>query len=219
MASKMSFRAAILMAALCLFSSCVFADQVTSLFNTGVNASGTPLADGTIGDPHYTMVSAPGGQNTTIQVRNQNGEYPENPPWIGTDSLSAWIGPVGDTNLDGAAGAYDYRTTFNLTGFNLSSVVITGQWATDDSGLNILLNGVSTGITSSNGYTAWKSFTISSGFVAGVNTLDFQLNNGGGPTGLRVEMTGTGNEVPEPSSILLLASGIAGLATRIRRSL
>jgi hypothetical protein len=46
--------------------------------------------------------------------------------------------------------------------------------------------------------------------VAGLNTLDFVVVNDGGPTGLRVEMSGDAN-TPEPASLALLAAGLAGL--------
>ncbi len=42
--------------------------------------------------------------------------------------------------------------------------------------------------------SAFTPFVISSGFVAGENTMDFIVNNGGSsrnPTGLRVDLSGT----------------------------
>jgi len=60
-------------------------------------------------------------------------------------------------------------------------------------GTDILLNGVSTGNTTSVGFGAWTPFTISapSGLPSGSNTLDFQVQNvGDNPTGVRVEITG-----------------------------
>ena len=45
------------------------------------------------------------------------------------------------------------------------------------------------------------SETINTGFIAGVNTLDFVVNNGGpgiNPTGVRVELSGTANRQPPP---------------------
>jgi hypothetical protein len=48
--------------------------------------------------------------------------------------------------------------------------------------------------------SGFAPFAISTGFTSGLNTLDFVVNNGGGPTALRVEMTGTATAVPEPST-------------------
>jgi hypothetical protein len=170
-------------------------DPLTTLYNTGVDASGTPLPDATISDPHYSLLSVPGGSTTDIRVRTSAGGYPIDPShYIGDDSLSAWIGPNNDPALDGPVGLYDYRTTFDLTGFNPLTAQITGRWTTDNAGVSILLNGVNTGIpaTSATQFNAgFVPFSITSGFQAGVNTLDFIINNDGGPTALRVEMTGT----------------------------
>ena len=83
------------------------------IFNTGTLFNGVVAPGGTIGDPHYTLVSVPEG-STSILVRTA-GAFPI-PPWIGNDALSALIGPNNDNLLDGPPGNYDYRTTFDLTG-------------------------------------------------------------------------------------------------------
>jgi hypothetical protein len=195
---------------------------VISLFNTGVDASGTPLADDTIGDPHYVLVSPP-PPTTGIRVRTSAGGFPI-PPYIGDDSSSAWIGSNFDHILDGNFGPFDYQTTFSLTGFLPSTAVITGAWTSDNEGVAILLNGVDTGIppTAFNQFElGFVPFSISSGFLPGLNTLDFIVNNGGGPTALRVEMTAsadadTGGTVPEATSVLiwLPVVGFAGWIAR-----
>jgi hypothetical protein len=183
-----------------------------TLFNTGVDASGTPLADGTIGDPHYVLVSVPGG-TTDLRVRTSAGGYPI-PPYIGDDSSSAWIGPNNNSEVDGPVGSYDYRTTFSLAGLNPATALITGGWSTDNNGLQILINGVDTGNpgTSFSQFSiGFASFSINSGFDPGVNTIDFIVNNGGGPTALRVEMSGTASNVPELSTWGMMLAGFAGL--------
>ena len=95
-------------------------------------------------------------------------------------------------------GDYVYQISFNLSGFDLSTVKITGQWAVDSEGVDIRINGTSTGNKIApfppQPSEAWHPFTISTGFVDGVNTLDFVVNRSSGkfPTGLRAEVSGTG---------------------------
>jgi hypothetical protein len=81
---------------------------------------------------------------------------------------------------------------------------MTGRWATDNTGA-ISLNGASTGNTSTDS-TAFTPFSITSGFVVGLNTLDFIVDNTScvglncfNPTGLRVELTGTMSPSPSPN--------------------
>jgi hypothetical protein len=185
-----------------------------TIFNTGVDSTGTPLPDGTLGDPNYVLTSVPAGSTTDLMVLTSAGGFPIG-PWLGDDAISAWIGPNNDSEADGPVGLYDYQTTFNLAGVDPSTVSLVGQWATDNEGVDILINGVSTGNTAG-GFTSWYSFDISSGFVSGVNTLDFIVNNDGGPTGLRVELSGTA-DTPEPAPSLMLAIGLVGLGVLKRR--
>lgn len=214
---KNSCRWLLAVVAVCALATAAHASSIP-VFNTGVNGSGTVLANGTIGDPHYTLVSVPSGSTTTILVRTSAGGYPI-PPYIGDDSLSAWIGPNNDARLDGPVGVYDYRTTFSLAGLNPSTASLTIGWSTDNNGTNVLLNGVSLGQTTS--FTqfdiGFATFTVSSGFVAGTNTLDFLVNNGGGPTALRVEASGTASPVPEPASLALLGSATLAAFGGFRR--
>ena len=83
----------------------VQAAPITSLFNTGVDAAGVGLPDGTIGDPHYSLVAVAGG-TTDIRVRTVVGGYPIGPYFTGGTS-SAWIGPNNDSQIDGPVGNYD----------------------------------------------------------------------------------------------------------------
>jgi hypothetical protein len=194
------------------------AGPITGLFNTGVDGSGTPLADGTIGDPHYSLVSVPSGTKEILVLRAKGG-YPI-PPWVGDDNISAWIGPNNsgingtDRTGDSPSGSFDYRTTFDLNGLNPSTASISGQWSMDNEGVDILINSVPTGNSSPSdtSFTSFHSFSISSGFVAGSNTLDFIVHNDASWTGLRVEMTGTANPaasvVPEPTTLTLMGIGL-----------
>jgi hypothetical protein len=198
-------------------SMAAVAAPITTLFDTGVNAAGHTLPNGSAGDQHYTLVNVPGG-TTALIVHTAAGGYPVG-PWIGDDTLSAWIGPRNDGQLDGPSGTYDYQTTFTLNGFDPATASITGLWSADDQGVNIVFNGVATGQTTNGGDSAYQGFTpftITSGFVAGVNTIDFIVHNNNGPTGLRVEATGTASPfaiIPEPSGLAAVAAGMVALMT------
>jgi hypothetical protein len=196
-----------------------FADPIT-LFNTGVDNSNAPLAAGAP-DPHYTILASPYGPMTPVVVDDSGYPFP---PWVANDGDSKWIGRVSSGDSGVLAGDYLYRTTFNLTGLLPSTGMISGKWSTDNNGLDILINGISTGHTTGVAdFGSLHTFAITSGFAAGVNTLDFVLHDGtpgapGGKTGLRVdEIHGSASAVPEPCSLALLAMGGTPLLRLLRR--
>ncbi len=185
---------------------------VGTFYNTGVDDSQATLAN-KAAETHYVIVSAPDGSTPGVRVATSANGFPI-PPWLDDNSLSAWIGPNTDianvnSELAGLLGQYDYQTKFDLTGFNANAAALTGQWAADNTGVDILINGVSTGQTSG-GYDAFSSFSVLSGFIDGVNTIDFLVQNDGGPTGLRVEGVLTA-DVPEPMSLAILGASLAGV--------
>lgn len=196
----------------------VSAATITDLYNTGVNNSGTVLSDSTV-DSHYTITSAPSGAQSSTKTP---AGYPFG-YWLANDSDSAWIG-LNTYQSQGAVGNYTFHTTFTLAANAiLSSASISGLWGTDDYGLNIYINGVSTGYTTS-GFSSLGSFAINSGFVTGTNTLDFVVYNTGGPIGLRVDnLVGSyqtsSASVPDGGlTVLLLGSAFTGLVALRRKS-
>jgi hypothetical protein len=138
------------------------------------------------------------------------------PPWVAQGPNSKWIGPRTDPNNMNQPGAYTYRTTFDLTGFNPATAALSGQVASDDEVL-IKLNGV-TKVSTITGYASLTGFTITSGFTSGVNTLDFVVTNWPlpspyqppNPTGLRVELSGTA--VPSGFGIAVYGTGVASFS-------
>ncbi len=165
-------------------------NRVPGVFSTGVDAAGTVLPDGEM-DPHYRLVvnaTDPQSQNAFV---HDSTIFPiVTGPWVANTDRSKWIAPL--TNSGAAAGGdYAYRTSFDLTGFDPATAVLMGSWATDNLGTDIKLNGVSTGLANSVQFGALTPFTLSTGFIEGVNTLEFHLNNFAEPvtgyTGLRVD--------------------------------
>ena len=185
-----------------------------------MDGAGVSRSDGATPDLHYTLN---GGSLQTV-VGTSSGGFPIG-PWIADSNTSAWIAPLSEARFAGANGAtFDYQTTFNLTGLNPATAVISGRWSTDDQGVDILINGVSTGQTTPlSSYASWTDFVINSGFVNGTNTLDFLVFNanadccdypaGTNPTGVRVEMTGTADlsATPLPSTWTMMLIGFFGL--------
>jgi len=163
------------------------------IYNTGVDANGVVLPDGSF-DPHYV--------GFTPIVDSQVSATPP------TDTISAWIRP--STNL--GPGSYTFETNFTMP--SAGPVTITGQWAAYASGVDMRINGVSGGNTTPNpGYTAWNPFTITGTAVAGNNTFDISVGEAfGNPTvGLRLEIFSV---VPEPTAPLLLGLGATLLCRR-----
>ena len=193
-----------------LLAGTAFADSIT-IYNTGEDNNGQALPVGVL-DPHYSLISAPSGVPLTAITTQPNAA------WVPNGVSADWISPSASGNDSWPVGTYDYRTTFNLSGFDINTAKLFGQWASDNDAC-IFLNGASTGAcTGFADFGHLTAFMIDSGFVQGTNTLDFMVDNGGGPTGLYVEIAGTA-DVPEPSSILLVASGLVSTAVGIRRKL
>ena len=94
--------------------------------------------------------------------------------------ISSWISP-GPNGANNAVGDYVYRTSFMLDTLDPATARIEGRWASDNGAMDIRLNGVSLGISNPNGFLSFTSFIISSGFVAGSNSLEFVVHNDAPP--------------------------------------
>jgi hypothetical protein len=198
---------------------------IGTLYNTGVDDSGNVLPD-LAPDTHWSIVSSPIGPDTTL-ARDSSGGFPVAPvgPWLGDDSSSRWLIPANtDSAGDAPVGVFDFQTTFSLNGFIPNTAAITGRYSSDNEAIDVLVNGVSTGINNGTAgndqmqYQFWWNLpTISGLFQSGTNTIDFLVNNDGGPTGFRAELIGSATAVPEPSSLAMGAMGAIGLFVLTRR--
>jgi hypothetical protein len=155
--------------------------------------------------------------------------------WISTSDSTAPIpggGPGQDVTVN-------YAINFDLTGFDLSTVSITGSWTADDMGLGLFVNGNAvagsalpnssdSGTPPDQPWAYTYSFTINSStpgitFNQGANTLVFSVDQADNLyDGLLVDsLSGTANpanETPEPGSFLLIGAGLGMVALRRRRA-
>jgi len=155
----------------------------SGLFPTGIGTNGQVSA-GDIPDPHYSMIQSEDpnflGPNALIYEWNCPIQFSicSGGTFLSTNGSSTWLGLQG--NQGGVAnnspsGNYTYRTTFVLDQAIPATVTLTGSAAFTGVITNILVNGVSTGnyLTQIVGQYVPSPFTVTNGFVAGLNTLDF----------------------------------------------
>ncbi len=170
----------------------------SELYNTGVEPNHAVLAGGSV-DPHYSIVESPDVANLGPKAYVWSDDYPV-PVFIYNGPSSAWISPVANNST--VPGRYIYRTEFLIDMADPCTAVLEGSWLLNSSGVDILLNGKSTGVanTAALPYKVAESFTIDKGFVAGLNTLEFVIvdsnvvpeNLSTTYTGFRVQLRGVG---------------------------
>jgi hypothetical protein len=179
--------------------------SIPGLFSTGVDDSGALLGEEQL-DPHYQITISPDPAFPGPDAMTLLPGFPVG-PWVEEGPSSRWIAPQAAQGTGNEPGIYTYSTSFDLTGLDPATAQITGLIGTDDGLAGVRLNGVPlVGITSA-GFQTLTEFTIPVGspFADGVNTLEFDISNGGtalNPTGLRVEMTGRATGPGEAPEIL-----------------
>jgi hypothetical protein len=168
---------------------------VPTLFSSGMGADGTIQSPG-LPDPHYQLTqsahSAPPPPSIAATVIQNH------PAWYANDAFSSWIGAINPGTTAVAAGDYHYRTTFSLSGFDPTTAALTLRVGADNRLNDVLLNGVSQGISYAGFASLSGSFSITNGFVADTNTLDFRSANdgtGANPAGFRVRLSGTARQL------------------------
>lgn len=211
------------------------------LMSTGVDSSGNPLAYGAL-DSHW-MVSPgrniPGPVNAT--VLSPSNHFPE---WLPNTNRSQWVSTA-DTINTGAPGNYVYSQSFDLTGFDPTTVFIAGRWTADDDLINIRVNGISVGIDGSghgpidspsiqSPWKVWHPFFIDTTYNATLfnatgNTISFVTHNDDNLwEGVNIQIESCDAEpgvpggpiptLPEPGTLAIIALGTLGLLKRRRLS-
>jgi hypothetical protein len=182
---------------LCITTILAPGRPIPGLFSTGVGDNRLPLGEDQA-DPHYVWIpNSPGSAPASVFAATAAGGFPI-PPWLPDNRTSGWISQNQMTIIPGGT-SFVYQTRFDLTGFNAASARITGRWSADNRGQSIILNGTAVTAAAPSSFDGWASFNINSGFVSGMNTLQFvifndpdvtqpQLQN---PGGVRVELAGS----------------------------
>jgi hypothetical protein len=141
---------------------------------------------------------------------------------------------TGTNGIIGNWTQFVFRQTFDLTGYDPASAVLKFKWAADDSGEIIatrgqwiprfkLNDGVETFYPGSSPgarvptYNLSPLVTVSSGFISGLNTIDFFVQGNGVTDGFALETVSFTANIPVPAPLLLLGTGIVGLLGVARR--
>lgn len=171
---------------------------VAGLFGTGLDDQRMRLAD-RAADPHYVLVAPSPVTGSPVAVTG-DGSFPI-PPWIAGDANSAWISPSARLREAGSSAGtlYTYRTTFDLTGVQLSTVRIAGRVAADDALTAIRLNGQELQLPSDTGPGAFRTFDFRPSSTRGQDRFVDRGTLVGVIASGTSDTTGAGRDAGEPS--------------------
>lgn len=184
----------------------------------------TGVAPGSFGNSSMVFVSGPVGTTpTTYQLNNVT------PTWHAALGSSTWIGSTPTSGPDGTVdppkGTYIYSTTFTADSSYGGTIMVLADDTT-----SVFLNGVQIAAAGSGadthcdatGINCLIPVTIPVGtFLNGLNTLSFDVLQQGleapgtDPEGM--DFNGSISNIPEPSTLLMLGTGLIGSAGALLR--
>lgn len=190
--------------------------------------------------PVFSSTNDPSSWQVATNVGGTDGQFSSFPtsgfvtatgvPTRTTDGIN-WIANNA-TGTNGPLGTWTFfvfRQTFDLTGYDAATADLQFQWAADDSGEGFAIRGTWTPKFSLNGGAliagSWPSGStydfgnvtdISTGFVSGLNTIDFYVEGNGVTDGFALKPIAfravSTNAVPEPLTLSIFGAGLAGAA-------
>jgi len=233
-------KATFLILAVAAASTIASADTIISVVNTGVNGGGV-LAPNTL-DPNYTLFLSPVGEGVTANsIPNNPGAYFNDGTnsFITYGGSADWINPAandqGGTGVtaNSTIGLYIYEIQITDSAFTGGTLNWAGVWGTDNCG-SIMVDNVATTTTAATGtgttigggataggcngsnsnFQSPTAFNLATTLGSGVNYLQFDVYNLGGPSALIVDGA---SATPEPSSVISVLTGLGLVAAGIAR--